>query len=69
MEEREDSIWSVVPKETEREDQGNVYRTVTRTALVYMDATWALKKAQEKKLELAEMECYDGYVELRSWAR
>ena len=56
-------------QENERGDQGKVYRTVTRTALVYLDPTWALKKAQEKKLELVEMECYDGCVELRSWAR
>ena len=35
--------------------KGKVYRTVVRPALVYGAETWALKKAQEKKLEVAEM--------------
>ena len=34
---------------------GNVYRTVVRPALMYGAETWALKKAQKKKLEVAEM--------------
>ena len=34
---------------------GKVYRTVVRPALMYMAETWALKKAQERKLEVAEM--------------
>ena len=34
---------------------GNVYMTVVRPALMYGAETWALKKAQEKKLEVAEM--------------
>ena len=42
-------------QENEREDQGKVYRTVVRPALMYEAETWALKKAQEKKLEVAEM--------------
>ena len=35
--------------------KGKVYRTVVRPALMYGAETWALKKAQEKKLEVAEM--------------
>ena len=35
--------------------KGKVYRTVVRPALVYGADTWALKKAQENKLEVAEM--------------
>ena len=34
---------------------GKVYRTVVRSALIYGAETWALKKAQENKLEVAEM--------------
>ena len=35
---------------------GKVYRTVVRTALMYGGReTWALKKAQENKSEVAEM--------------
>ena len=35
--------------------KGKVYRTVVRPALMYGAETWALKKAQEIKLEVAEM--------------
>ena len=35
--------------------KGKVYRTVVRPALMYGAETLALKKAQEKKLEVAEM--------------
>ena len=35
--------------------KGKVYRTVVRPALVYGSEIWALKKAQENKLEVAEM--------------
>ena len=35
--------------------KGKVYRTVVRPALMYGAETWALKKAHEKKLEVAEM--------------
>ena len=35
--------------------KGKVYRTVVSPALMYGAETWALKKAQEKKLEVAEM--------------
>ena len=34
---------------------GKVYRTVVISALLYGAETWALKKAQENKLEVAEM--------------
>ena len=34
---------------------GKVYRTVVRPTLMYGAETWALMKAQEKKLEVAEM--------------
>ena len=55
MEELEESVWSVVRQENEREDQGKVYRTVIRPALMYRAETPALKKAQERKFEVAEM--------------
>ena len=35
--------------------KGKVYRTVVRLALMYGAETWALKNAQEKKLEIAEI--------------
>ena len=35
--------------------KGKVYRTVVRPALMYGAETWALKQAQENKLEVAEM--------------
>ena len=35
--------------------KGKVFRTVVRPALVYGAETWALKKAQEMKLEVAGM--------------
>ena len=35
--------------------KGKVYRTVVGPALMYGAETWALKKAQEKKLEVAEI--------------
>ena len=34
---------------------GKVYRTVVRSTLMYGAVTWALKKAQEHKLKVAEM--------------
>ena len=35
--------------------KGKVYKTVVRLALMYGAKTWAMKKAQEKKLDVAEM--------------
>ena len=47
---------SVVRQGNEREDQWEGgYRTVVRPALMCVAETWALKKAQENKLEVAEM--------------
>ena len=39
--------------------KGNVYRTMVRPALMYGAETLALKKAHEKKLEVAEMRMLD----------
>ena len=67
VEELEESVWSVVRQENEREDQGKVYRTVVRPALVYGAEIWALKKAQENKLEVAEirmLRCMCGVTKL-----
>ena len=35
--------------------KGEVYKTVVRPAMMYGSETWAVKKAQEKKLDVAEM--------------
>ena len=35
--------------------KGKVYKTVVRPAMMYGADTWAVKKAQEKKLDVAEM--------------
>ena len=35
--------------------KGKVYRTVVRPTLMYGAETWVLKKAQEKKLDVAEI--------------
>ena len=35
--------------------KGNVYKTVVRPAMMYGAEAWAVKKAQEKKLDGAEM--------------
>ena len=51
VEELQECVRSVVRQENEREDQGEV----VRPALMYGAEAWALKKAQEKKLEVAEM--------------
>ena len=50
MEELEESVWSVVRHENEREDQGEgVQDNGKRQTLVCGAETSALKKAQEKK--------------------
>ncbi|XP_013789330.1 uncharacterized protein LOC106473195 [Limulus polyphemus] len=36
--------------------QGKVYKTVVRPAMMYGAEDWSIKKAQKKKLELAEMQ-------------
>ena len=35
--------------------KGKIYKTVVRLAMVYSAEMWAMKKAQEKKLDVAEM--------------
>ena len=35
--------------------KGKVYKTVVGPAMMYVAETWAVKKAQEKKLDVAEM--------------
>ena len=35
--------------------KGKVYKTVVRPAMMCSAETWAVKKAQEKKLDVAEM--------------
>ena len=35
------------------ESQGKVYKTVVRPGIMYGAETWAVKKAQEKKLGVA----------------
>ena len=35
--------------------KGKVYKTVVRPEMMYGAETWAVKKAQEKKLDVAEM--------------
>ena len=45
---------SVRPK-NKFETQGDVYKTVERPAMMYGAETWAVKKAQENKLDVDEM--------------
>ena len=55
MEKLEEGIgYSVRPTESLRV-MGKVYKTVVRPAMMYSAETWAVKKAQEKKLDVAEM--------------
>ena len=55
-------------QENEREDQGEgVCRTVVRPALMYVAETWALKKAQENKWEVAEMRMLFLTMDVRSY--
>ena len=35
--------------------KGKVYKTIVRPAMVYGAETWTVKKAHEKKMEVAEM--------------
>ena len=53
MEELEERFRRVVRQENEREDQGEGVQNNGKT--MYGAGTWALKKAQENKLEVAEM--------------
>ena len=50
--------------------KANVCSTLTTSNLDVVSAsvsTWAVKKSQEKKLELAEMGFLDACVEAQSW--
>ena len=55
MEELQESVWSVVQQENEREDQGEGVQYSGKTNTDVRAETWALKKAHENKLEVAEM--------------
>ena len=55
MEKLEEVIGDSVRPKNKFEIQGEVYKTVVRPAMMYGAETWAVKKAQEKKLDVAEM--------------
>ncbi len=55
MEQLEEGIGDPVRPKNKFESQGKVYKTVVRPAMMYGAKTWAVKKAQEKKLDVAEM--------------
>ena len=56
VEELDESVWSVLRQENEREDHWEGVQNSGKTSTdVRSRLTWALKKAQEKKLEVAEM--------------
>ena len=56
VEELEESVWSVVRQENEREDQGEgVHNSGKTSTYMYGAETLYLKKAQGKKLEVAEI--------------
>ena len=42
--------------------KGKVYKTVVRPAMVYGADTWVVKKAQEKKLDVAEIRMLRGMI-------
>ena len=55
VEELEERVWIVARQEMNVEIKGKVYMAVVRPALMCGAEIWALKKAHEKKLEVAEM--------------
>ena len=55
MERLEEDIRDSVRPKNKFESRGEVYKTVVRPAMMYGAETWAVKKAQEKKLDVAEM--------------
>ena len=55
MEKLEECIRDSVRPKNKFESQGEVYKTVVRPAMMYGAETWEVKKAQEKKLDVAEM--------------
>ena len=50
-----ESVWGVVRQKMNVKIKRKVYRRVVRSTLVYWTETWALKKAHENKLEVADM--------------
>ena len=48
--------WDSMRPKNKFESQGEVCNTVVRPAMMYGAETWAVKKAQENKLDVAEME-------------
>ena len=56
MEELEKKVSGVLcDRRTKVKIKGKVYKTIVRQAMVYGAETWAVKKAHEKKMEVAEM--------------
>ena len=55
MEKLEEGIGNSVRPKNTFESQGKIYKTVVRPAMMYSADTWAVNKAQEKKLDVAEM--------------
>ena len=49
------TMWIILVRVGKKKLNGKVDRTVVSPALIYEAETWALKKALEKKLEVAEM--------------
>ena len=54
MEQPEEGIRDYVRPKNTFESRGEVYKTIVRPAMMYGTETWAVKKAQEKKLDVAE---------------
>ncbi len=69
MEKLEEDIGdSVRPKNTFESQWESIYKTVVRPAMMYGVETWAVKKAQEKKLDVAEMRMLKWMsIESPSW--
>ena len=55
MEQLEEGIGDPVRPKNKFESQGKVYKTVVRPAMMYGAETSAVKKAQETKLDVAEL--------------
>ena len=49
--------------------KGKVYKAVVRPALLYGSETWAMKKTQEKKIEVAEMRMLRWMCGVTRWDR
>ena len=55
METLEEGIGGLFDRRVRLRVKGEMYKTVVRLAMMYGAETWAVKKAQEKKLDVAEM--------------